>query len=111
MVVNQSPSAAGRSDARQTERLLRILRADFPRLQREYAVKSLAVFGSYARNEQRLSSDLDLLVEFSEVPGLLKFIAMENDIGDLLGIKVDLVMKEALKPRIGTRIMSEAIPV
>ena len=52
-----------------------------------------------------------MLVEFYETPGLLRFIAMENYLSDLLGVKVDLVMKDALKPAIGKRILAEVVPV
>jgi len=69
------------------------------------------VFGSYVRSEQNMNSDLDLLVTFKEIPSLLTFIAIENYLSDLLGIKVDLVMKDSLKPKIGQRILREAIPV
>ncbi len=93
------------------EQIVSTLRRAMPELAARYSIKSLAVFGSYARNEQRSSSDLDLLVEFVEPPSLLKFIEIENHLSDLLGVKVDLVMKDALKPRIGTRVLSEAIAV
>ena len=63
------------------------------------------------RQESDPDSDLDLLVTFDETPNLLKFIGMENHLADLLGVKVDLVMKDALKPRIGKRILSEAVTV
>jgi uncharacterized protein len=56
-------------------------------------------------------SDLDILVTFKEVPSLLTFIAMENYLSDLLGVKVDLVMKDSLKPKIGGQILREAISV
>ncbi|MBW2248725.1 MAG: nucleotidyltransferase family protein [Deltaproteobacteria bacterium] len=80
-------------------------------LSEQYQVKSLGMFGSYVRHEQSTSSDLDLLVAFNEMPGLLKFIELENYLTDLLGIKVDLVMQENLKPRIGKRIQREVVPV
>ena len=80
-------------------------------LSEQYQVKSLGMFGSYVRHEQSTSSDLDLLVAFNEMPGLLKFIELENYLTDLLGIKVDLVMQENLKPRIGKRILREVLPV
>ncbi len=50
------------------------LREELPRLRREYAVRSLGLFGSYVRGEQRRGSDLDVLVEYSEVPGMLRFL-------------------------------------
>ncbi|MCG2796882.1 MAG: nucleotidyltransferase family protein [Actinomycetia bacterium] len=80
-------------------------------LRRTYRVKSLGLFGSYIKGEERTSSDIDILVEFYEAPGLLDFIALEYHLGDLLGIKVDLVMKDALKPAIGERILREVVPV
>jgi predicted nucleotidyltransferase len=91
--------------------LREMLHQQLPQLAKRYQVKSLALFGSYVRHEQRTDSDLDLLVTFYEPPSLLKFIELENYLTDLLGMKVDLVMESALKPRIGKRILSEAVPL
>lgn len=85
------------------------LHRQLPVLAERYQVTSLRVFGSYVRHEQRPDSDLDLLVTFREPPGLLKFIELENYISDLLGIKVDLVMEDALRPGIAERILTEAV--
>jgi predicted nucleotidyltransferase len=63
------------------------------------------------RNEQGPESDLDILVTFSEPPGLIQFVALENHLSDLLGVDVDLVMKTALKPHLGERILHEVVPV
>ena len=82
-----------------------------PRLARQYHVQSLGVFGSYVRHAQRPGSDLDVLVTFEEPPGLLTFLALENYLADVLGVKVDLVMREALKPAIGEHILRELVPV
>ena len=90
---------------RQTLKLHRPLLAD------RYKVQSLGIFGSYIRQEQHPDSDLDVLVTFSETPSLLKFIALENYLSDLLGVKVDLVMQDALKPNIGPYILREVIGV
>jgi predicted nucleotidyltransferase len=87
------------------------LHQQLPILAERYQVKSLGVFGSYVRNEQSKGSDLDLLVTFNATPSLLKFIELENYLTDYLGIKVDLVMRDALKPRIGERILSEVVSV
>ena len=76
-------------------------------LAEHYQVQSLGIFGSYVRREQHSDSDLDVLVTFSETPSLLKFIALENYLSDLLGVKVDLVMQDALKPNIGQHILRE----
>lgn len=78
-------------------------------LQERYRVRELGVFGSYARQEQTETSDVDVLVEFSETPSLLKFVNLENYLSDNLGVKVDLVHKSGLKPRIGERVLAEVI--
>ena len=78
-------------------------------LQERYKVKELGVFGSYVRKEQTEASDVDVLVEFSETPSLLKFINLENYLSDNLGVKVDLVHKRGLKPRLGERILAEVV--
>ena len=92
-------------------KLIDILRLNMPVLADCYKVRSLGLFGSYVRAEQRRKSDLDILVEFHEAPSLLKFLELENRLSDLLGVKVDLVMKTALKPGIGQRILDEVVPV
>ncbi len=91
--------------------ILEKLRNHLPSLREQYAVETLEVFGSYVRGQATETSDLDLLVTFSEIPGLFTFIALENHLTDLLGVKVDLVMKDALKPVIGERIIAEAVSV
>ena len=78
-------------------------------LQERYKIRELGVFGSYIRQEQTEASDVDLLVEFSETPSLLKFVNLENYLSDNLGVKVDLVQKSGLKPRIGERILAEVV--
>ena len=80
-------------------------------LAEHYSVDTLEVFGSYVRSEQRQDSDPDILVTFKETPSLLTFIAIENYLSDLLGVKVDLVMKDSLKRKIGELILWEAISV
>lgn len=82
-----------------------------PYLSKVYSVKSLEVLGSLVKNEQNENSDLDLLVTFSKVPGLIKFLSLKYYLSDTLGIKVDLVMKSSLKSRISKFVLSEAIPV
>ncbi len=93
------------------EEILQVLRQQIPVLTERYGVDSLEVFGSYVRSEQKQDSDLDILITFQEDPSLLTYISIENYLTDLLGIKVDLVMKDSLKPKIGQQILSEAISV
>ena len=77
----------------------RILREHLPELRVRYGVKSLGIFGSYVCGEEQEGSDLDVLVEFSRSIGLFGFVGLNIDLSDLLGIKVDIVMKGALRRR------------
>jgi len=65
------------------------------------------------RKEQKKNSDFDILVDFESNSriGLLKFIELENYLSDIIGIKIDLVMKNALKPRIGQHILREVVNI
>ena len=80
-------------------------------LRERFKVKDIGVFGSYVKGRQRKKSDIDVLVEFEEPVGLFDFIALKEYLASLLGVKVDLVSKKALKPRIGERILKEVILV
>ena len=88
--------------------ILNILRETLPYVQNLYRVESMEVFGSYIRSEENDESDLDILISFSATPSLIKFIELENLLTDRVGIKVDLVMKEALKRNIRQNILREA---
>lgn len=87
------------------------LRQRLPILTERYRVQSLGVFGSYVRQQQHAASDVDVLVTFEEPPSLLECIALENELSDILGIKVDLVMRDALRQTIGRHILREVVPV
>ena len=95
------------------EKLISILKDYKKELKKRYGVKEIGVFGSFVRGEDKKKSDLDILVEFEEEAkiGLLKFVNMENYLSELLGVKVDLVEKSVLKPRIGKHILKEAVPL
>ena len=87
------------------------LRQHLPNLRGRYAVNGLWLFGSYVRNEQTQDSDLDVLIEFLEPPGMFKFVRFERELSDLLGVKVDLVTQAALKPNISRRVLDQVIAV
>jgi uncharacterized protein len=57
----------------------------------------VGIFGSFARGDNKKGSDIDILVEFKEAPSLLTLIKLENDLTEILGVKVDLVTTGALK--------------
>jgi hypothetical protein len=80
-------------------------------LRDRFKVKNIGVFGSYVRGEQNRQSDVDLLVEFEQPIGLFEFMDLEMYLSSLLGVKVDLVSKKALKPHIGAYILKEVIMV
>jgi predicted nucleotidyltransferase len=88
-----------------------LLHKQLPYLAERYHVASLGLFGSYLHGTQGPDSDLDVLVSFSEIPSLLRLIELENYLSDELGVKVDLVPRESLKPHIGKRVLREVVPV
>lgn len=78
---------------------------------RNFGVKRLAIFGSVARDEAGLESDVDLLVELDGRPfGLFKFVDLKNRLEEILGCPVDLVTEDALKRQLRERILEEAVP-
>jgi uncharacterized protein len=91
------------------EEILRELKSILPEIQSKYSVLSIEVFGSYTINRQTSRSDVDLLVTFTKTPGLLKYIELENFISDKLNLKVDLVMKDSIKPALKNYISPQAI--
>ena len=76
-------------------------------LRDQYGIASIGLVGSFVRGDQHPHSDIDLLVEFARPVGLFKFMELENQLSELLGGKVDLVTRNALKPHIGKRILDE----
>lgn len=89
----------------------RILLAHKQELREKYGVREIGIFGSYVRKENRKNSDIDILVQIEKPMGFFKFIKLERYLSELLGTKVDLVTKKALKPYIGQRILAEVIYV
>lgn len=110
MTVRTTPRQKGKN-TKDAAYFTKIIRQHLPELSKEYSISYLGIFGSYVRGEQKEDSDLDILVEFSKTPDLFEFIGLKQDLSDMLGVKVDLVMKDALKPTIGKRIMEEVVQV
>lgn len=88
--------------------ILKTLR-DSRELLQTFGVARLSLFGSFARDEGRDESDVDLLVEFNRPIGLFEFARLQRQLGDLLGHRVDLVTPAALKPQLRDRILYEAV--
>lgn len=91
------------------EAILKALKQELPYLKEKFHVKSIGIFGSYAREEQTKKSDIDMLVEFGEVPSFFEFIRLENYLSEKLGAKVDLVTPDALKPMVKPYVMKEVV--
>jgi predicted nucleotidyltransferase len=91
------------------EEIKTILQQHKEELRAKYKVKEIGVFGSYVRGQQRKQSDIDILVEFEVVPGLLKFIELEDYLSELLGVKVDLVRKSSIREELRDTILQEVV--
>ena len=88
-----------------------ILQKHLPELQKQFSVKSLGLFGSYVRGQQQANSDLDILVNFDELPSLIKFIRLEDRLSELTGLEIDLVMEDGLKLNISKRVLKEVVRI
>jgi len=99
------------TSTRSLDAIIPELKELLPDLIEQFHVQTLEVFGSFVRSEESTESDLDLLVTFAETPTLFRFVALENHLSDKLGVKVDLVMKNSLKPELGKYILREAQPI
>lgn len=80
-------------------------------LKGEYNLNEIGVFGSYVHGTQTSSSDVDILVDFSEPIGLIKFIKLEEELEEILEMEVDLVPKKGIKLELKETILKEAVTV
>jgi uncharacterized protein len=85
-----------------------ILERHKQQLYKKYPIKSMAIFGSFARNEQKKESDLDVMVEFNGNIGI-QFIDLAEEIESITGLKVDLVSRNGIKDRYFQVIKSDLI--
>ena len=90
------------------EDILQALRASRESLE-SFGVARVALFGSFARDEGRKDSDVDLLVEFGRPVGLIEFVRLRRRLVEIIGHPVDLVTPAALKPQLRDRILREAV--
>jgi predicted nucleotidyltransferase len=94
------------------DEILKTLSKHRDELRRDYGVRSLAFFGSAARNNTGSESDVDILVEFDKRIGLFQFIRTKQRLENLLGVEaVDLVFRSAVIPELQEDIYGEAIDV
>ena len=97
---------------RSFEEIKDILKKHSDDLKQKFGVKELGIFGSYVREEQEESSDIDILVEFREgYRAFDNYMDLKFYLEELLGLRVDLVSKTALKPRLRSYILKEVVYV
>ncbi|MCW7079133.1 MAG: nucleotidyltransferase family protein [Canidatus Methanoxibalbensis ujae] len=75
---------------------------------KKHGAKKIEIFGSYARGEQKETSDLDVIVEFEKRKSLLELVGIEQELEDALGIKVDLLTRASISPYLIERIEKES---
>jgi len=94
---------------RNLEEIKKIINEHKSILEERFKVNSIGIFGSYVRKSQKEKSDIDVLVGFYETIDLFDFVELEDFLREILSVKVDVVMKETLKPRIKDRILKETV--
>lgn len=87
------------------------LQSQAPRLRQAFGLRRIALFGSAARDELRADSDIDVLVEFVDPPGLRRYLETQDALEGLLGRPVDLVTAAGLKPRARALVERDLIDV
>ncbi len=93
------------------KQIYKTLQKYLTKLQEQYHVKTLGVFGSYARGEATDNSDLDLLVEFQGDLTFDRYMDLKFFLEDLFDKKIDLVIRDDIKPQIREKILGETIYV
>jgi len=97
--------------AKQNTRTLDAMRGPIHRVARKYGVKNVRVFGSFARGEERRTSDIDLLVDLPEKMTLFQLSGLKIALEEELDMKVDVVPSRSIKPALRENILSEARPL
>ncbi|RMG05518.1 MAG: nucleotidyltransferase [Nitrospirae bacterium] len=91
--------------------IIRTIRQHRDVLLEQYGISVVGIFGSYVRGEAKEGSDIDLIAEIVKPISLLEIVGAEIYLGDILGLKVDLVPKRSLREELKEAILREAVPV
>ena len=94
---------------RNLEQIKQVIDQHREELEQKFKVKTVAVFGSYVRKEQKQQSDIDILVDFTAPVSLLHIVSLENYFSDILGMKADVVPKKNIRKELKDIILNEAI--
>lgn len=89
------------------EEIKKVLQKQKEEFREQYGLKEIGIFGSYVKGEQKEKSDIDMLIELEKPIGFVRFMRLENALSQLLGVRVEMVTRKALKPHIGKRILQE----
>ena len=90
------------------ENVIRDKGKEILRISRQHGARSVRIFGSTARGEASVTSDLDILVDMEARSTLLDIVAIKQDLEDMLGCRVDVVTESALSPYIRKDVLKEA---
>ncbi|HIH44670.1 MAG TPA: nucleotidyltransferase family protein [Candidatus Methanoperedenaceae archaeon] len=93
------------------EEIKKILTKHKEKLKERYGIKEIEIFGSYVRGEQTEKSDIDILVDFYEIPDVFDLLRLERSLRRILRSKVDVVRKQAVRKELKDKILSEAIKI
>jgi predicted nucleotidyltransferase len=96
---------------RNLEEIKQILQRHRDFLRTKFRVSELQVFGSYARGQQTIESDVDILIRYEAPPTLWMLAELRDYLSEVLGLRVDIVTEKGLKPRIRERVLAEAVKV
>ena len=80
------------------DKIIEILREHKEILWEKYKIKGIKIFGSYVKGEQKESSDIDIIVDFSPSPTFIEFMRIQEELEEILGVKVDLLTEESISP-------------
>ena len=93
------------------DELLKVKREEILRIAAQHGARNVRIFGSVARGEAKLDSDVDVLVDLEPGRSLLDLGGLLMDLRDLLGCNVDVVTEKGLRERIRDRVLREAVPL
>ena len=88
-----------------------VLASSKAELREMYNVKELGIFGSYARGQQKKSSDVDILVKFNPNATLFDFVGLGNYLEEKLKIKVDVVSERSIRPELKSSIVKDVVRI
>ncbi|MBS3097955.1 nucleotidyltransferase family protein [Candidatus Woesearchaeota archaeon] len=93
------------------KQIKRVLASSKAELRKKYNVRELGIFGSYARGQQKKSSDIDILVRFSPNATLFDFVGLGNYLEEKLKIKADVVSERGIRPELKSSIVKEVVRI